>query len=126
MESGEAFWRKIAGPRLHPSPPPPLQDRAKLEGDRRKAEVKKVEDDRRAKAAEVAGQRAAAEEEKRQRDEVVRRRKAEEEARKKDAEKQARVSADRLLPKYQKGRRMRSRKQRMSHLYVDVLFALAE
>ena len=80
-----------------PIPPPHTQDRAKLEGDRRKAEVKQVEDDRRAKAAEVAGQRAAAEDEKQQRDEAVRRRKAEEEARKKDAEKQARVSADSLF-----------------------------
>lgn len=68
-----------------------LQDRARLDADRKKAELKRVEDDRRAKAAEEAGRRAVVEQEKRQKEEALKKKKAEDEARKKDLEKQARV-----------------------------------
>ena len=69
-----------------------LKEHAKIEADRRKAELKRVEDERRSKAAEEAGKRAMAEEEKRQREDAQRKKKAEEEARRKDMEKQTRVS----------------------------------
>jgi len=76
---------------LHPLSVPG-QDRARMESDRRKAEAKRAEDERRAKAAEEMKQRAAAEADKKQRDDANRRKKAEEEARKRDAERQAKVN----------------------------------
>ncbi len=71
-----------------------LQERARLESERQKAEAARQEALRRAKVAEEAARRQAADEMRRRAEEARRRAKAQEEAARKEAEREARVRGE--------------------------------
>lgn len=63
-----------------------------MDADKRKAEARRAEDAKAAKAAEEAREKAAAEQDKKMREAAVKRRKEEEERARRDADRQAKVS----------------------------------